>query len=97
MRTEHSNLKADFDSLSAMVTAQQGQVLDGLGFASKAMVHILVMKKCPKGDAFEVFLDVTSIFCCDSMYSPMLKWEKSTRGMEDNFSPSARKVVASYA
>ncbi len=97
LRTEHSTLKADFDSLSAAVTAQGGQVLDGLGFASEAMVRILVMKECPKGDAFEVFLDVTSIFCCDSTYSPMSEWEKSTRGMEDNFSPSARKVIASYA
>jgi hypothetical protein len=61
------------------------------------MVRILVMKECPKGDAFEVFLDVTSLFCCDSTYSPVSGWEKSTRGMEDDFSPSARKVVASYA
>ena len=97
LRTEHSTLKADFDSLSAAVTAQGGQVLDGLGFASEAMVRILVMKECPKGDAFEVFLDVTSLFCCDSTYSPVSGWEKSTRGMEDDFSPSARKVVASYA
>jgi hypothetical protein len=70
LRTEHSNLKADFESLSAAVTAQGGQVLDGLGFASEVMVHLLVMKECPKGDTFKVFLDVTSIFCCDSMYSP---------------------------
>ncbi len=72
-------------------------MLDGLGFASKVMVRILVMKECPKGDAFEIFLDVTSIFCCNSMYSPTLGWEKSMRGMEDNFSPLAWKVVASYA
>jgi len=72
-------------------------MLDGLGFASEAMVRILVMKECPKGDAFEVFLDVTSLFCCNSMYSPMLGWEKSTRGMEDMFSPLAWKVVVSYA
>lgn len=97
LRAEHSTLKADFESLSAAVTAQGGQVLDGLGFASEAMVRILVMKECPKGDAFEVFLDVTSLFCCDSTYSPVSGWEKSTRGMEDDFSPSARKVVASYA
>jgi len=97
LRTEHSTLKADFESLSAAVTAQGGQVLDGLGFASEAMVTILVMKECPKGDAFEVFLDVTSLFCCDSTYSPVSGWEKSMRGMEDDFSLSARKVVASYA
>jgi len=97
LRTEHSALKADFESLSAAVTAQGGQVLDGLGFASEAMVRILVIKECPKGDAFEVFLDVTSLFCCDSTYSPASGWEKATRSMEDDFSPSARKVVASYA
>ena len=97
LRTEHSALKANFKSLSAAVTAQGGQVLDGLGFASEVMVCILVMKECPKGDAFEVFLDVTSIFCCDSTYSPASGWEKLTRGIEENFSPSAQKVVASCA
>ncbi len=71
--------------------------MDDLGFASKALVCILVMKECPKGDVFKVFLDVTSIFCCDSTYSPALGWEYSTRGMEENFSPSSRKVVAPYA
>ncbi len=96
LRTEHSNIKADVESLSAAVISQGGQVLDGLGFASEVMVCILVMMKCPKGDAFEVFLDVTSIFCCNSMYSPVSGWEKSTRGMEEKFSPSAQKVVASY-
>ena len=96
LRTEHSNLKADFESLSAAVTAQGRQVLDGLGFASEVMVCILMIKECHKGDAFEVFLDVTFIFCRNSTYSPASGWEKLTRGMEENFSPSARKVVASY-
>ncbi len=49
LKTAHLTMKADFDSLSAAVTAQGGQVLDGLGFASKAMVRILVMKECPGG------------------------------------------------
>ncbi len=97
LKNEHSNLKVDFESLSAAVTAQGGQVLDGLGFASKAMVCILVVQECPRGNAFEVFLDVTSLFCCDSMYSPASGWEKLTRGMEDGFSPTARKVVTSYS
>ncbi len=87
----------DFESLSAVVTAQGGQVLDGLGFAFKAIVHILVVQECPRGDAFEVFLDVTSLFCCDSMYSPASGWEKLTRGMEDGFSLTARNVVTSYS
>ena len=97
LKNEHSNLKVDFESLSAAVTAQGGQVLDGLGFAFKAIVHILVVQECPRGDAFEVFLDVTSLFCCDSMYSPASGWEKLTRGMEDGFSLTARNVVTSYS
>ncbi len=72
-------------------------MLDGLSFASEAMVRILVVQECPRGNAFEVFLDVTSLFCCDSTYSPASGWEKLTRGMEDGFSPTARKVVASYS
>jgi hypothetical protein len=97
VKNKHSNLKVDYESLSAVVTAQGGQVLDGLDFASEAMVCILVVQECPRGDAFDVFLDVTSLFCCDSTYSPVSGWEKLMRGMEDGFSPTARKVVTSYS
>ncbi len=71
--------------------------MDGLGFASKAMVRILVVQEGPWGNAFEIFLNVTSLFCCDSTYSPASGWEKLMRGMEDGFSPTARKVAASYS
>ncbi len=87
----------DFESLSAAVTAQGGQVLDGHSFAFEAMVPFLVVQECPRGNAFEVFLDITSLLCCDSKYSPASGWEKLTRGMEDGFSPTAQKVVASYS
>ena len=97
LMNSHSNLKVDFESLSAVVTAQGEQVLASLGFASEAMVRILVVQECPRDNAFEVFLDVTSLFCCDSMYSPASGWEKLTRGMEDRFSPTARKVIPSYS
>ena len=54
------------------------------------------MKECPMGDAFKVFLDAMSLFCCDPSYSPATGWEKFTRSMEENYSPTVRKVVSSY-
>jgi hypothetical protein len=70
--------------------------LDGLVFSSEAQVKEVVMRECPTGDAFEVFLDVMSLFCCDPSYSPATGWEKFTRSMEENYSPTVRKVVSSY-
>jgi hypothetical protein len=71
-------------------------VLDGLVFSSEAQVKEVVMRECPTGDAFEVFLDVMSLFCCNPLYSPATGWEKFTRSMEENYSPTARKAVSSY-
>ena len=50
--------------------------MDGLVFSSEAQVKEVVMRECPTGDAFEVFLDVMSLFCCDPSYSPATGWEK---------------------
>jgi len=33
---------------------------------------------------------------CDPSYSPVTNWEKTTRATEEDFSPTARKVVAPY-
>jgi hypothetical protein len=54
------------------------------------------MVECSDGDAFEVFLDVMSLFCCDQSYELTAGWAKFTRAMEDSYSPTARKVVSSY-
>ena len=70
--------------------------MDGLVFSSEAQVKEVVMKECPNGDAFKVFLDVMSLFCCDPLYTPATGWKKFTRAMEDDYSPTARKVVLSY-
>lgn len=71
-------------------------MLDGLGFTTEAQVKATVLKECPLGDAFEVFLDVVSIFCCDPTYAPVSGWEKATRSMDEDYSATARKVVSSY-
>ncbi len=67
-------------------------ILDGLGFTLEAKVKKTVMR----GDAFEVFLDAMSLWCCDTGFSPVTDWEKMTRAMEEDYSPTARKVVALY-
>ncbi len=54
------------------------------------------MRECPKGDAFKVFLDVMSLFCCDPIYLPVPGWGKKMRSMEDDFTPTACKVIALY-
>ena len=84
------------ESLTAGVTTQGMNILDGLGFASEARVREVVEMECPGGDAFEVFLDVVSLWCCDPGYAPATNWEKTTRAMEEDYSTTARKVVASY-
>ncbi len=53
-------------------------ILDGLSFTSEAQVREVVMKECPKGDAFEVFLDPMLLWCCDPGYSPVTNWEMPT-------------------
>ncbi len=93
---ENTLLGKRVDLLSTELTLQGGGVLDGLGFGSEGQVREVVMKESPKGDAFEVFLDVMSLFCCDPAYVPVAGWEKFTRSMEDDYSPTACKVVSSY-
>ncbi len=50
------------ESLLAEVTLQGGVILDGLAFTAEAQVREVVMRECPKGDAFEVFLDPMSLW-----------------------------------
>ena len=45
----------DVAAIHALVS-HGGVVLDGLVFSSEAQVKEVVMKECPMGDAFEVFL-----------------------------------------
>ena len=93
---DNARLRREVDSLTVGVTTQGMNILDGLGFASEAQVRELVELECPGGDAFEVFLDVVSLWCCDPGYAPATNWEKTTRAMEEDYSTTARKVVASY-
>jgi hypothetical protein len=82
--------------LLAEVTLQGAVVLDGLGFASQAHVKEVVMRECPEGGAFEVFLDPMLLWCCNPGYSLVTNWEEMTRAMDEDYSATARKVVASY-
>jgi hypothetical protein len=75
---DNTHLRERVESLSADVTSQGGVILDGLSFTSEAQVKEVVMKECPKVDAFEVFLDPMSLWCCDPGYSPVTNWEKTT-------------------
>jgi hypothetical protein len=93
---ENAHLRVQLESLSADIASQGETVLDGLSFTSKAQVREAVLRECPKGDAFEVFLDVMSLFCCDPIYVLVPGWEKKTRAMEEVYSSMARKVVSSY-
>ncbi len=67
-------------------------------FTSEIHLSQLCMKKCPKGDAFEAFVDPMVVFCFDQSYSPLTGWEMLTKAMEKSGSYPAtdRKVVASY-
>ncbi len=61
-----------------------------------AQVREVVIRECPEGNAFKVFLDVMSLFCCDPMYLPVPGWEKKTWLMEVGYPSTACKVVALY-
>jgi len=67
-------------------------------FSSEIQVMQIVMKECPQGGAFALFVDLVSIYCHDSMYSPVVGWEKTTKAMEESgvMSVTDCKVVASY-
>ncbi len=78
------------------ISSQGGVILDGLSFTSESQVREVVIKDCPEGGAFEVFLDAMLLWCCNLAYSPVPNWEKTTRAMEEDYSSTARKVVASY-
>jgi hypothetical protein len=93
---DNARLRREVESLTAGVTTQGMNILDGLGFASEAQVREVVEMECPGGDAFEVFLDVVFLWCCDPGYAPATNWEKTSRAMEEDYSTTARKVVASY-
>jgi len=64
MVDDNARLCKEVESLSGGVTTQGMNILDGLGFASEAQVREVVERECPGGDAFEVFLDVVSLWCC---------------------------------
>ena len=58
---DNASLRKEVESLSAGVTTQGMNILDGRGFASEAQVREVVERECLGGDAFELFLDVVSL------------------------------------
>jgi hypothetical protein len=94
--SENAWLLEHLEALLADIASQGGIVLDGLSFTFEAQVREAVLRECPEGDTFEVFLDVMLLFCCDPVYIPAPGWEKKTCAMEDDFSSTARKVVSYY-
>jgi hypothetical protein len=93
---ENACLCVQLEYLSADIASQGGTALDGLSFTSKAQVREAVLRECPKRDAFEVFLDVMLLFCCDPVYVPVLGWEKKTQAIEEDYSSMAWEDVLSY-
>ncbi len=93
---DNTRLYEQVESLPAEVMPQGGVILDGLAFTSEAQVKKVVMRECPKGDAFEVFLDPMLLWCWDLGYSPVTNWEKTTRAMDEDYSATTRKMVISY-
>ncbi len=89
-------LQERIKNLSSNNAAQGGIVLDGLALSSEPQALEAVLEECPDGGAFEMFLDVMSLFCCNPAYEPAPGWAKFTRAMEDDYSPTARKVVSLY-
>ncbi len=69
-------------------------MLDGLALSSEPQALEAVLAECPDGDAFEVILDIMSLFCFNPAYKPTPGWAKFMRAMED--APTARKVVSLY-
>jgi hypothetical protein len=91
---DNTCLRKRIESLSADLTSQGRVILNGLGFTSEAKVKETVMRECPDRDAFKVFLDVMLLWCCDTGFSPVTNWENMAQAMEEDYSPTARKVVA---
>ncbi len=96
LMSENILLQDRLESLLHEISAQGGIVLDGLALTLESQVLAAVFLECPNGDAFKVFLDVMSLFCCDLAYEPMSGWAKFTLAMEFDYPPTARKMVALY-
>ncbi len=65
LTSKNAQLQEQVESLSGNMAAQGGHVLDGLAFLLEAQAMEAVLMEAPNGDAFVVFLDVMSLFCCD--------------------------------
>jgi len=91
-------MREELDAIKAEVTAQGGMMLGHHTFSSEIQVLQIAMKECPQGDAFALLVDPVSIYCHDSIYAPVVGWEKTTKAMEESgvMSVTDRKVVASY-
>ena len=96
LQLQNASLSVRIESFASDLAAQGSGVLDGLAFRSEAQALEAVLDEAPDGDSFEVFLDVVSLFCCDQSYEPSTSWAKLTKALENDYSLTARKVVASY-
>jgi hypothetical protein len=98
IRDGQVKMREELNAIKADVTAQGGVMLGHHTFSSEIQVMQIAMKECPQGDAFALFVDPVSIYCHDSMYSPVVGWEKTTKAMEESgvMSVTDHKVVASY-
>ena len=96
LQLQNASLLARIESFASDLAAQGSGVLDGLAFRSEAQALEAVLDEAPNGVSFEVFLDVVSLFCCDQSYEPSTSWAKLTKALENDYSLTARKVVASY-
>jgi len=96
LQLQNASLSARIESFASDLAAQGSGVLDGLAFRSEAQALEAVLDEAPDGVSSEVFLDVVSLFCCDQSYEPSTSWAKLTKALENDYSLTARKVVASY-
>jgi hypothetical protein len=98
IRDGQVKMREELDAIKADVMAQGSVMLGHHTFSSEIQVMQIAMKECLQGDAFALFVDPVSIYCHDSMYSPVVGWEKTMKVMEESgvMSVTDRKVAASY-
>jgi hypothetical protein len=70
LTSKNACLRERIKNLSVDIAAQGGMVLDGLTLLSEPQALEAVLVECPDRDAFEVFLDVMLLFCCNPAYEP---------------------------
>jgi hypothetical protein len=98
LKANNVKLSDRLEAIKVDVTAQGSVMFGHCTFTSELQIIQDAMSERPQGDAFALFLELVSIFCHDTMYSPGANWQKDTKAMEELgvMSTTDRKVVASY-